>query len=413
MNRLKQLISFSLVFILFFSFSFFNFNAVFANVDTLNSQIQGKKNEIQKIEDEQAELEEKINAAHAHQETLVEQIENIENAITLTENEIKKTELEIEKISLEINQTVQEITLTDDQILNQKDLLREYIKVMQQYDSKSPLEMILGNESLSEVLDQIEYLETLEGQSQQTLDDIQELKAELEWQKQVLEAKNDKQKTLRDDLSSKKNVLTDEKGAKDRLLEETQLEEEKFKELLEQSKQEYSQAQSDIKSLEAEVQKQLSKKEVQDKKPDDYTEFSSSTQLSWPVYPKRGISAYFQDPSYKDYFGVGHNAIDIPAPQGSTIYAPADGYVVKYRNAGYGYSYLVVHHGGGLSTVYGHIPASLVSAGEFVKRGQPIALVGGTPGTPGAGWMTTGAHLHFETRINGSPVNPMQFLPSL
>lgn len=386
----------------------------FANtVDNLNSQISNKKSQIEDIEKSQSEIENQLKDTREEQNNLENQIANLEGEISLTEGEIKKTQLEIEKLDLEITRTSNEIKLKNDEIDNQKVLLREYLKVMQQYDSQSPIQMLFGNNSLSEVLDQIEYLETLEGQSQETLDGIQELKQQLEWDREVLVAKNDTQKELKEELSQKKSALDDEKSAKDRLLEETQLEEEKYQELLEESKRDYNAAQNEIAALEAQIQEELKKSEVQERKPDDYVEFSSSSELSWPVYPKRGISAYFMDRSYYNYFGVNHFAIDIPAPQGTTIYAPADGYVVKYRNAGYGYSYVVLHHGNGLSTVYGHVPASLVSAGQFVKRGDPIALVGGTPGTPGAGWMTTGPHLHFETRINGKAVDPMQFLPNL
>lgn len=390
-----------------------NSEAIANTVDNLNSQISNKKSQIDEIEKSQSEIEGQLKHTHDEQNNLESQIAVIEGEITHTENEIKKTQLEIEKLELEITRTSNEIKIKTDEVNNQKTLLREYLKVMQQYDSQSPIQMLFGNNSLSEVLDQIEYLETLEGQSQETLDEIQELKQQLEWDREVLIAKNNTQIELREELSQKKAVLDDEKSAKDRLLEETQLEEEKYQELLEESKRDYAAAQNEIAALEAQIQEELKKSEVQERKPDDFVEFSSSGELSWPVYPKRGISAYFRDQSYFNYFGVHHSAIDIPAPQGTTIYAPADGYVVKYRNAGYGYSYLVLHHGNGLSTVYGHIPASLVSAGQFVKRGDPVALVGGTPGTPGAGWMTTGPHLHFETRVNGKAVNPMQFLPGL
>ncbi|MFH2104616.1 MAG: M23 family metallopeptidase, partial [Parcubacteria group bacterium] len=113
------------------------------------------------------------------------------------------------------------------------------------------------------------------------------------------------------------------------------------------------------------------------------------------------------------YFGVNHYAIDVPTPQGTPMYAPADGYVVRYRDAGYGYSYIMLMHANDLSTVYGHTSASFVSAGQYVTEGQVIGLSGGTPGTKGAGLMTTGPHLHLEVRVNGVPVDPLRYLPGL
>ena len=68
-------------------------------------------------------------------------------------------------------------------------------------------------------------------------------------------------------------------------------------------------------------------------------------------------------------------------------------------------------HNDELATVYGHISAFNVSEGQYIKQGDVIGLSGGTPGTLGAGWMTTGAHLHLEVRVNGRPVDALNYLP--
>ncbi|HMR01100.1 MAG TPA: M23 family metallopeptidase, partial [Candidatus Gracilibacteria bacterium] len=134
-------------------------------------------------------------------------------------------------------------------------------------------------------------------------------------------------------------------------------------------------------------------------------------RLHWPVTPARGISAYFRDAAYVGVFGVQHNAVDIPTKQNTTIRAPAEGVVYKVRDNGYGYSYLILAHKGGFMTVYGHVSGFLVEPGEKVRAGQAVALSGGTPGTKGAGYMTTGAHLHFEVMKGGSYTDPLFYLP--
>lgn len=134
-------------------------------------------------------------------------------------------------------------------------------------------------------------------------------------------------------------------------------------------------------------------------------------ELDWPVVPALGLSAFFEDAGYKARFGVDHHAVDIPTPQGTPIRAPADGAVAKVSLNGLGYSFVVLEHEGGLQTIYGHVTDAVVQQGDSVIFGQVIGHTGGTPGTQGAGFLTTGPHLHFAVRVDGALVDPMQYLP--
>lgn len=139
---------------------------------------------------------------------------------------------------------------------------------------------------------------------------------------------------------------------------------------------------------------------------------SGGTTIAWPV-PKNIITSGFYDASYpyKNIIGE-HPAVDIRAKQGTTITAAADGYVAKVKFDGSkDYSYIMLIHAGGLSTVYGHVSAAYVTQDQYVSQGQAIGKTGGTPGTTGAGRFSTGPHLHFEVRLNGLPVNPVNYLP--
>ena len=98
-----------------------------------------------------------------------------------------------------------------------------------------------------------------------------------------------------------------------------------------------------------------------------------------------------------------HTGIDIVAPNGALVKAADGGQIIQAGyDGGYGYS-IVVYHGGGFATVYGHLSRILVAVGQNVSRGEVIGLVGAT------GW-ATGPHLHFEVRINGAAQNPLGFL---
>lgn len=102
---------------------------------------------------------------------------------------------------------------------------------------------------------------------------------------------------------------------------------------------------------------------------------------------------------------VGHSGLDLGAAKGTSIRSAKAGTVktVVYGSTGYGY-YLTIDHGNGMVTLYGHCSQILVREGQTVKAGETIAKVGSTG-------RSTGNHLHFEVRINGSAKNPRNYLP--
>jgi murein DD-endopeptidase MepM/ murein hydrolase activator NlpD len=107
------------------------------------------------------------------------------------------------------------------------------------------------------------------------------------------------------------------------------------------------------------------------------------------------------------YFGMRwgqlHAGVDLAAPEGTPYYATAAGKVVLARwNGGYGYN-IMIDHGGGIISVYGHSSKLLVKEGQFVQAGEKIGLVGNTG-------HSFGTHLHFEIRVNDAPVEPMAFM---
>lgn len=164
--------------------------------------------------------------------------------------------------------------------------------------------------------------------------------------------------------------------------------------------------------LVAKLERELIEKGLMSAQPGERSDgrIRSKQTFRWPVVGK--ISAGFYSTAYKKFFGVAHKGVDIVVPQGTAVVSAADGVVYLARDGGkYGYSYVLVGHRDGMATLYGHLSSINVSSGQEVAAGSVLGLSGGTPGTYGAGPMTTGAHLHFEVIKGGSHIDPMTVLP--
>jgi murein DD-endopeptidase MepM/ murein hydrolase activator NlpD len=137
------------------------------------------------------------------------------------------------------------------------------------------------------------------------------------------------------------------------------------------------------------------------------------TVLDWPLEAPIIVNAGFKDPEYEISFGREHLGVDFAANQGTDVLAAAEGVVNKIETDSSGYTYLILQHDTDLVTVYGHLSNTLVKEGDTVFAGQLVAWSGGTPGTPGAGFFTSGPHLHFEVFSGGQFVDPLDMLPAL
>ena len=136
---------------------------------------------------------------------------------------------------------------------------------------------------------------------------------------------------------------------------------------------------------------------------------STKYRFIWPepqasISQGFGPSTFWFEPAYGQYPHF-HTGIDMVEPFGSPVYAADDGVValVGSSSAGYG-NYVVIAHSGGLDTLYGHLSTAVVKVGQPVTQGQPVGLEGSSGNS-------TGAHLHFELRINQRPVDPAPYLP--
>jgi murein DD-endopeptidase MepM/ murein hydrolase activator NlpD len=374
-----------------------------SDIKTLNDKIKQAKDKINSFRAEQDKYKSSISDVQDQALSLANEITLLDNRVIKTQLDIDATQLEISMVDLQTKGIKMEIENTNIQIEKNNDHLRVLLKMINQEEKTSTLEILLLNNSLGEFLNQVKYLENINSAVGSGVDDLKKSREILVQKQAELDDKNKKLVTLKTDLENQQQTLEAQKEDKVYILEQTKSKESEYQRLIKLSKTEQDAAAREIADTEKEVRAKvasLSQKKL----------VFNDAGLIWPV-PGRTITAYFHDPDYPFRYLFEHPAVDIRAPQGTPLAAAASGYVAIAKDAGYGYSYIMLVHGDGISTVYGHASKIYVKADEYVTQGQIIGLSGALPGTPGAGPFTTGPHLHFEVRLNGIPVNPLEYLP--
>jgi murein DD-endopeptidase MepM/ murein hydrolase activator NlpD len=283
-------------------------------------------------------------------------------------------------------------------------LRQQYAKVLRElnlrmidlYETRDPtlVEVILESSSFQDALDQIHYLQAIARQDKRIAAEVavardevrvsrertKKVRARVHAETQVVAVRTQQQRGVRDQLLSSQSRLSNRRSKQKSALASTR----------EQEKIWISEANA-LAAEDAGIRGQLAAAQggATDTVP-------SSRGLIWPV--SGPVTSPF---GYR--WGRLHAGIDIGVPYGTPIHAAASGTVVLAGwTGGYG-NYTCIDHGGGLATCYAHQSSYAVSAGAQVAQGQVIGYVGSTG-------HSFGAHLHFEVRINGTPVDPLGYL---
>jgi murein DD-endopeptidase MepM/ murein hydrolase activator NlpD len=374
-------------------------------IDLLNRKIENQKTQLKDIQKDQEKYEKMIKEKEKEKNTLENQLEILDNRLEVARLDIEEISLDIDRNNLEIRRMEIDIENKEKEIERDREHISALLRLFYKQGEASPLEIILLNSSLSDFINQLNYLEDTNKELGESLNSLKESKELLSEQKDSLKEKKEKLENLKKELEREQKALENEVANKDYLLERTMESEEAYQELLAEAKRQNDQAMAEIASLEKTVREKLAEKS------DDGLE-EEIGEFRWPV-SKNIITSYFHDPSYPFRRAIGeHSGIDVRAAQGSTLRAASSGYVARVKfNGSTNYAYIMIIHPDNFSTVYGHVSAVGVKEDQYVIQGQTIGRTGGAPRTPGAGPFSTGPHLHFEIRKNGIPVNPLNYLP--
>ncbi len=364
--------------------------------DKLNNQLSGLQSEYKKLEQQQQQLKKDIAAAKNEKEKQLAIKKQLNNQIYITEQQIKILEEKI-RVTEENILVLEELILAKQQDIEANyDKFKKRLRALYMTDTATTIELILGAGNFYDFLVKSEMTKRVTDHDKELIAELGRQKESIESDKREVEQYKQDLETDKREIDIKKAELADSlTGVNTQINNLSALEKEKLSqeakilEAMQEAKREMDAIFKQMQSFQA-----------------DYV----GGEFTWPLPGYKTITSYFgQNRGYYNSAGqwVGdvHTGTDISGSgvSGKNIVAANSGvvYMATYSNVGYG-NYVIIDHGGGRSTLYAHCSSLNVSKGQSVEKGQVIATVGSTGNS-------TGPHLHFEVRISGQAVNPMQY----
>ena len=333
--------------------------------------------------------QQELNESRAKEKSLGDQVNSLEQQINSKQSDIDELEASISEAQAKLETLEEELAAAEEKVNTQNENLNARLRNMYKNGSVGFIDVLMDSGSFSEFLNNLSLVEKVYTSDQDVLEELQKAYDEIDAKKKEIE-------TLQAELSESKATMEEQKSS------------------LEADKASVEKKKSEIAADSAETQRELDKLEADAQALTSSIRNSGSSSssskynggiMAWPVPSCHTVSSGYGGrihPTTGKY--KFHGGLDIPGSYGSAIVAANSGKVIWAGNRGDSYgNYVIIDHGGGVSTLYGHSSKVLVSTGQRVSRGQRIANVGSTG-------RSTGQHCHFEVRINGSRVNPNPYV---
>ncbi len=369
--------------------------------DATEQEITRLKDEVTQREARQQQINDKIQEYDRQIQKKQSEVSGLKDEVGVLENAAAKTQLEIDQTNLELQTTDQQIRVIDLEIGEQtaslekkKKSLKELIRSLARERHMSPLQIVFGSKTFSDMLDDLQRLQTVHKTLSSALTDTKTTRTALEQKRSSKDDKRTALKTLQDSLVTKQALLKDQQGSKQLLISQTNSSEENYRALVQSLKDEQEYLDQELAGLQKAIDQKITDADV----------LGNSSLLTYPV-EDYVITTLFHDPTYPFRYLFEHSGLDLAARQGTPVGSAAPGYVAVARTGKMYGNYVMVVHGNGIATLYAHLSKISVSVDQFVGRGQLIGLVGTTG-------FSTGPHLHFEVRVDGIPVDPLGYLIS-
>jgi len=370
----------------------------FAGGSTLDQRIQAERAKAAQI---QAQLHAKRAQLHAvtlHYDDLQQQLGETNAAIGTVNNRIDSLDAQRDSTQRRIDWNTVELDAARRSLRLHDELLKRRLVDVYEYGDLTYVNALVGARSFSDFVERWEDLRLLIAANQRTVRErkaaetrVASIEADLERTRLELQQEEQAQQEARSQLNS----LADERR---NLVELAGIQRHDVANQVAEMEDLSAAQESELEGLILERERELEAQQRAAGIAGGPPSAGGLGNFSWPVVGT--ITSPFGWRS--NPFGGGpefHQGLDIAAPAGTTVTAAATGTVIMAQwYGGYG-NYILIDHGGGYSTGYGHLSAMYVSAGQSVQRGQAIGAVGSTG-------ESTGPHLHFEIRIAGKPVDP-------
>lgn len=383
----------------------FGFGASFSSYAT-SADIESAKKKVSALEEEKKKMEGTLKQLDGLRSDAAAYVKQLDASMDSLEQEIDSLENRMEEKQGEISEAKIQLEEAKKEEARQYADMKLRIRYMYENGNIGFLDAIVQAGSISELLGRAEYVSQIAEYDRKMLVKFGEIRFQVADKEAQLEKDHEALAELMESTKAKQDSVKQLLTAKQTELASYNAKIDSAQDALDQYEADIKAQEAEMKKIEAEMKRReeeaRKKAEAEGKK---YTVSNlGNISFKWPCPSSSRVTSGFGDrESPTEGASSNHKGIDIGAGTGAAIVAAADGDVVI---ATYSYSagnYIMIDHGGGVSTVYMHCSQLLVSKGAKVTKGQTIAKVGSTG-------YSTGPHLHFGIRSGGSYVNPRNYV---
>lgn len=351
--------------------------------------------EMTDLQTKQEELKNQINNTTGELEGVQEeisenlqQVQKLDEKIQNSQTQLDELNTKITQLQTSINEVEEKLKTAEERYNRQKEMLEIRLVSMYETSDTEYLDVILSSRTVSDFLSNYFLITELANYDTELLEEMKKQKDDIELDKKKLDKAREQYETIKQNQTKTAKILENTKLVRENYIAKLSDKEKELQAQIDEYNAKYEEVNAEILALTKEgIDSQY-----------------IGGELAWPVPGYTQISSKY-GMRFHPILHVTklHTGVDIKAPEGANFIAANDGIVTKAQyNVAYG-KMVIIDHGGGVSTLYAHGSEILVEVGQTVKRGESILKVGSTG-------YSTGAHAHFEVRLNGVVTDPLPYI---